>query len=96
MRIHALKVMTGALAATVIDLSPAALAQALALGEHGIARTREVRLRRVPGGGDPAFDVTYTDGPRSVTLRETLAEVGGDWQIVRIERARAARNAGST
>ena len=91
MRIHALKAMTGALAATVIDLTPAASAQALALGERGLPRTRDVRMRRVPGDGDPVFDVTYGDGSRTVTLRETLSEVNGEWKIARIEPAQARR-----
>jgi hypothetical protein len=91
MRIHALKAMTGALAATVIDLTPEASAQAVELGDRGLPRTRDVRLRRVPGDGDPVFDVTYADGSRSVTLRETLNEVNGEWKIARIEPARAMR-----
>jgi hypothetical protein len=88
MRIHALKAMTGALAATVIDLTPDASAQALALGERGLPRTRDVRMRRLPGVGDPVFEVTYADGARSVTLRETVRELNGEWKITRIEPAR--------
>ena len=93
MWIHALKAMTGALAATVIDLTPEASAQALALGERGLPRTRDVRLRRVPGAGDPVFDVTYADGARELTLRETVREVNGEWKIARIEPARRGSSA---
>jgi hypothetical protein len=88
MRIHAMKAMTGALAATVMDLTPEASAQAIALGERGLPRTRDVRMRRVEGDGDPVFDVTYADGARKVTLRETVREVNGEWKIARIEPTR--------
>lgn len=88
MRIHAMKVMTGALAATVMDLTLEASAQAMTLGERGLPRTRDVRMRRVPGDGDPVFDVTYADGARKVTLRETVREVNGEWKIARIEPTR--------
>ncbi len=91
MRIHALKAMTGAIAPTIIDLTPEATTAALALGARGLPRTRDVRLERVASGdGAPVFDVTYADGARSITLRETLREVGGWWKIARIER-RGAR-----
>ena len=89
MRIHALKAMTGALAPTVVDLTPDALAQALALGERGLTRTRDVLIRPVPGDGDPTFDVTYAGHARRVTLRETVREVNGEWKIARIERVRS-------
>lgn len=90
MRIHALKVMTGAVAPTIIDLTPEATTDALALGARGLARTRDVRLERVAAGDRaPVFDVTYADGTRAITLRETLREVDGSWKIARIERRRA-------
>lgn len=88
MRIHAMKAMTGALAATVMDLTPEASAQAMTLAERGLPRARDVRMRRVEGDGDPVFDVTYADGARKVTLRETVREVNGEWKIARIEPTR--------
>jgi hypothetical protein len=89
MRIHALKAMTGAVAPTIIDLTPEATADALALGERGLPRTRDVQMHRVGGDGDaPVFEVTYIDGARTMTLRETVREIDGQWKIARIERAR--------
>jgi hypothetical protein len=88
LRIHALKAMTGALAATVIDLSPHALAQALTIGERGLARTDGVELRALPSRTAPVFDVTYRDRARSLTLRATLRQDGGGWLIDRLERVR--------
>ena len=87
MRIHALKAMTGAVAATIIDLTPEAVQQATAIGERGLARTRHVRRQRLPDdGAEPVFDVTYIDRGRSLTLREHLREVAGEWKIAALER----------
>lgn len=88
MRLHALKAMTGAVAPTIIDLTPEATADALTLGAHGLPRTRDVRLRRVAGDDDgPVFDVTYIDRTQSITLRETVRNIDGQWKIAHIERA---------
>ncbi len=89
MRVHALKAMTGAVAPTIIDLTPEAIADALAIGDRGLPRTRDVQMRRVAGSDDaPVFDVTYIDRHQSVTLRETIRNIDGQWKIARIERAR--------
>ena len=90
MRIHALKAMTGAVAATIIDLTPEAVQQATEIGERGLARTRDVRMERLPDDRDgPIFDVTYIDSSRSLTLREHLREVAGEWKVTRLERTPA-------
>lgn len=89
MRVHALKAMTGAVAPTIIDLTPEATADALALGDRGLLRTRDVHMRRVPGDdGAPVFDVTYIDRKQSITLRETVRNIDGQWKIAHIERTR--------
>ena len=90
MRLHALKAMTGAVAPTIIDLTPEATQDALALGDRGLPRTRDVQLRRVAGDDDdaPVFDVTYIDRKQSITLRETVRNIDGQWKIAHIERAR--------
>ncbi|MHB8684525.1 MAG: hypothetical protein ACYC9X_09390 [Dehalococcoidia bacterium] len=84
---HADKACAGKIPEIMSDLTPEALAQvgALLAGAPDPLEANTV----VPygqEGGDAIFDVTYTGGGKSVSMREWVRNVGGTWKIVRLEK----------
>lgn len=88
MKRHADMACEGKIAEIMGDLTPDALAQVGALMAGAPQPLRSNTVARVPSsGGDEVFDVTYTgDGGATVSMRETVGQVNGEWKIIKLER----------
>jgi len=85
---HADKACEGRIAEILADLTPEALAQLgpLMAGAPNPLKTNSV-VPVATAGGDRVFDVTYGgEGGGTVSMRETVREIGGAWKIVNLER----------
>lgn len=92
-RRHARKATTGAVAQTLVDLTPDALRQAQSIAANNGVAAALCEVSAVSDAErDHVFDVTYiADSRRAITLRQTVREVTGAWQIVSVARARRHR-----
>lgn len=88
MKRHADKACEGKFGEIMADLTPDAMAQVGALMAGAPQPLKSNTVARVSAsGGDEVFDVTYTgEGGGTVSMRETLRQINGEWKIVSLER----------
>lgn len=84
---HADKACAGKIAEIMADLTPESLAQvgALMAGGPNPPEANSV-VSRGQDGEDHVFDVTYTGGGNSLSMREWVRDVGGTFKIVKLEK----------
>lgn len=87
MQTHADNAVAGKMAEVMKDLTPESLAQAgpLWAGGPNPVEANSV-VSRGQDGDDHVFDVTYTGGDKSVSMREWVRNVGGTFKIVKLEK----------
>jgi hypothetical protein len=87
MQLHADNAVAGKMGEVMKDLTPEALAQvgALMAGGPNPLEGNSV-VPRGQEGGDHIFDVTYTGGGKSVSMREWIRNVDGTCKIVKLEK----------
>ena len=85
-RAHAQAVVANDIGATVVGMTPDALAKAMQLGNTTWAY---LGFELAPAGrdGDAAlFDITYRTDEGTFTLRDRFRSIDGEWKVVDIER----------
>lgn len=87
MQLHADNAVAGKMAEVMKDLTPEALAQVgpLMAGGPNPLEANSV-VPRGQEGEDFIFDVTYTGGDKSVSMREWIRNVAGTYKIVKLEK----------
>lgn len=87
MQAHADNAVAGKIAEVLKDLTPEALAQAgpLMAGGPNPAEANSV-VPRGQEGADYIFDVTYTGGGKSVSMREWIRNIDGTFKVVKLEK----------
>ncbi len=87
MQTHADNAVAGKMAEVMKDLTPESLAQAgpLWAGGPNPLEANNV-VSRGQDGDDYVFDVTYTGGGKSVSMREWIRNVDGTFKIVKLEK----------
>jgi hypothetical protein len=89
MQAHADNACAGKIAEVMKDLTPEALAQLgpLMAGAPNPFKSNKV-LPVSESGGDFLFDVTYFgDDGKSVSMRETIRQIGGTWKIAALAKS---------
>jgi hypothetical protein len=86
MQTHADNAVAGKMAEVMKDLTPESLAQVgpLMVGGPNPLEANNV-VARGQDGEDHVFDVTYTGGGKSLSMREWVRNVGGTFKIVKLE-----------
>jgi len=87
MQLHADNAVAGKIGEVMKDLTPEALAQAgpLMAGGPNPPEANSV-VPRGQEGEDFIFDVTYTGGGKSASMREWIRNVDGTFKIVKLEK----------
>ena len=87
MQLHANNAVAGKMAEVMKDLTPESMQQAVALmagGPNPLEGNSVVS--RGQDGDDQVFDVTYTGGDKSVSMREWVRNVDGTFKIIKLEK----------
>ena len=87
MRAHADNATAGKIPEVMKDLTPDALAQVGALmagGPNPIESNSVVSVKQ--DGDDHVFDVTYSGGGKSVSMREWVRQIDGTWKIAKLAK----------
>lgn len=87
MQTHANNAVAGNMAEVIKDLTPESMPQAVALmaGGPNPLEANSV-VSRGQDGDDHVFDVTYTGGDKSVSMREWVRNVEGTFKIIKLEK----------
>ena len=84
---HARAAVAGDLTKLMTDLTPEALAKAMAQASGGLQGVNDYELKLHAQEGDEyVFDITYKASAASMTLRDRFREVNGQWRVVDLER----------
>lgn len=85
-RAHARAVVANDIGATVLGMTPDALAKAMELGN---TTWNYLGFEVAPlshDGDDYLFDITYQTDLGPLTLRDRFRQIDGDWKVVDLER----------
>jgi hypothetical protein len=87
MQLHANNAVAGNMGEVMKDLTPESMSQAVALmaGGPNPLEANSV-VSRGQDGDDHVFDVTYTGGDKSVSMREWVRNVDGTFKIIKLEK----------
>lgn len=87
MQLHANNAVAGNMGEVMKDLTPESMQQAVALmaGGPNPLEANSV-VSRGQDGEDHVFDVTYTGGDKSVSMREWVRNVDGTFKIIKLEK----------
>ena len=85
-RAHAQAVVAGYIGATVLGMTPDALAKAMLLGNTTWIYFGSDVAPAGCDGEDCLFDITYQTDQGPFTLRDRFRRIEGEWKVVDIER----------